>query len=420
VDLKARLAQLDGLHRRAAGSDTRQRDKTATTSEAAACADELAPGAWADRLSLTRRETTAGPAWVRDHPRLVEVPPPVLGSDLTQLVHHPRAATSANDLLFLDTETTGLAGGTGSLAFLVGLAWWEGNGLRVRQYFLPQPGREPAILAELARLAGRFRVIVSYNGASFDWPLLRSRALLARRPDPLENLAGWDLLHAARRLWGRRLPDLKQATVEAAICAQPRAPEDIPGAHIPAAYFDFLGTGDTAGLQRVLDHNRWDMEGMARILTAMVTTAGELDPLGSAPGPSTPSWQEAWARGRIWEARRDRLRAGAWMERAVAGSGLLLPVPPTDPDALPERFLVDAVRILKRVRRRDVLRELMEQGLARLGRRPWLLREAAMLFEHRYGRPDLALAHAEKLGEARRLRRLRRKLHRSGRGCRDP
>ena len=123
------------------------------------------------------------------------------------------------DIVFLDVETTGLAGGTGTLVFLVGVAWWTADGaLEVRQLFLPGPGREAPLLAELARVAARFRVVATYNGASFDLPLLRTRARLARRRDPFRHLVSWDLLVAARRCWGRRLPDCRQQTIETTVC----------------------------------------------------------------------------------------------------------------------------------------------------------------------------------------------------------
>jgi uncharacterized protein YprB with RNaseH-like and TPR domain len=410
MDLKRRLARFEELTRR---PEPPPSPKVATAAEAPA------PGSPASlrALGVVRRDTPAGPAFHRD--ALASAgPSPELAADLDGILRAPGAARNPGEILFLDTETTGLAGGTGSLAFLVGLAWWEAEGLRVRQYFLPGPGREAPILSELERLATRFRAIVTYNGATFDLPLLRTRALLARRADPLAKLASWDLLTAARRLWGRRLPDVRQPTVEAAVCGLPRAKADIPGALIPQAYFRYLETGATGELARVLQHNHWDMEGMARILTTVAATAAALDPEAAEPGLAggpghallAPPWQDAWARGRIWEYRRDARRAAVWLERAVAGSGLLLPEPPTGPDAPPERFLADAVRILKRRRRWQLVRDVVERGLALHGERPWLRREAAIVYEHRLGRLDRALVHAEALGEEARLLRLRRKI----------
>jgi hypothetical protein len=411
MDIRERLARLDRTTRR----------------EPAPAADPgpERPGGctdWRAALGLAPRTTPAGDAWARDVVR-PGTAPPSLGVDLRGLLREPQAARDAGELLLLDTETTGLAGGTGSIPFLVGLAWWESGGLRVRQYFLPGPGREAPILAELERLASRFRAVVTFNGATFDLPLLRTRALLARRSDPLAGLAGWDLLLAARRLWGRRLPDVRQQTVETLVAGEARH-ADIPGALIPQTYFDFLRDGATAELRRVLRHNRWDLEGMVRILGAVVAAAEGLDPAVARPPVAPPAWQDAWACGRIWELRRDRRRAAAWIERAVAGSGLLLPVAAEPRDAPAERFAADAIRILKRTRRWELVRTLVERSLVQYGAQPWLLREAAILYEHRLGRPDLALAHATLLGEERRLERLRRKLGQTGAlraddGCSD-
>jgi len=420
MDLKQRLAQFERLSRRPEATEGRA--ASAHGSGAGGEGTETAPSevvvaaspqAGLETLGLVPCDTPAGPAYHRD--ALAAFPAiPELNADLDGILREPGAVRHPAEILFLDTETTGLAGGTGSLPFLVGLAWWEEGGFRVRQYFLPGPGREAPILHELERLATRFRAVATYNGATFDLPLLRTRALLARREDPLAGLASWDLLTAARRLWGRRLPDVRQPTVEGAVCGRPRAGHDIPGALIPQTYFRYLETGETGDIARVLLHNHWDMEGMAEILAAVARVASDLDPLpDEGPARHTldpPPWQDAWARGRIWEYRRDGPRAAAWLARAVAGSGLLLPVSPGSFATPPERFVADAVRILKRVRRWDLVRELVERGLTIHGERPWLRREAAILYEHRLGRLDRALVHAEALGEEKRLRRLRRKI----------
>jgi uncharacterized protein YprB with RNaseH-like and TPR domain len=250
VDLRERLARLD-------------------RSPAARPLRAAGPACGPAELGLTA-ESAAGP-WSRDLD--VGLPPPVL-PDLSGLLSRASdAATNPEQLLLLDTETTGLAGGTGTVAFLVGLAWWEGSRLRIRQHFLPEPGREAALLAAVAAEAAGRAVVVSFNGASFDWPLLRTRALLNRQDDPLADLAGWDLLVPARRLWGRALPDCRQQTLESAVCGMQRGEGDISGDRIPQTWFDFLAGGDPAPLRRVLTHNARDMEGMARLLCAVAEAA---------------------------------------------------------------------------------------------------------------------------------------------------
>jgi hypothetical protein len=305
------------------------------------------------------------------------------------------AASSAREVLFLDTETTGLAGGTGTLVFLVGLAWWEGELLRIRQIFLPGPAAEPGLLDAVAAMAAGRRVVASFNGASFDWPLLRTRALLNRREDPLAGLAGWDLLVPARRLWGRGLPDCRQQTLEVEVCGLARGTGDISGDRIPQAWFDFLAKGDPDPLRRVLTHNRRDMEGMARIFAAISAAAGRL----GAPAPAAAQdWRLAWSLGRACERRHDHDAAAAWMRAAVA----------TAPGDVPI-FLSDAVRILKRDRdwygALSVIGGALDAGVEGA----WLHREAAIIWEHRLGDVGRALDHARRCGDGRRLARLRRR-----------
>lgn len=399
MDLRKRLARLDRL------TGKPHPDRSGTP----AAATVIDTAAVCRLLEFELRPCPEGTLWQRDYrPDELLVPPESL-PDLTGIL--PRAASAAvgsEDLLFLDTETTGLVGGTGSLAFLIGVAWWEAGAFHVRQFFLRGPGQEAPILGELRRLAGRFRVVVTYNGNGFDLPLLRTRALLSRLPDPCAQLVSWDLLTAVRRLWGRRLPDCRQQTVETAIGESVRGAGDIPGAEIPQVYFRYLRSGDGHRLANVLRHNRRDMTGMGTIFTNVVAAADQL----AAPVPprATPlSWQDAWSWGRICESRRDQKRAADWLTYAVTASGLLGDVAVTE---LPDRFLADAVRILKRTGDWALVLRVVNTSLARPVSPGWLHREAAILYEHRLGRPDLALAHAEAVGDSHRLGRLHRKLAR--------
>jgi uncharacterized protein YprB with RNaseH-like and TPR domain len=164
--------------------------------------------------------------------------------------------------IFLDTETTGLAGGTGTYAFLVGVAWWDGEGLAVEQYFMPDHSREASMLRDLAvRLAGR-PVYVTFNGKSFDCPLLDTRFRMTRLgglPLPAAHL---DLLHPARTLWRTCLKSVALAEIERHILALDRGP-DIPSETIPGRYFAFLRGGPPEPLVEVFDHNAKDLRGMA-------------------------------------------------------------------------------------------------------------------------------------------------------------
>lgn len=180
-------------------------------------------------------------------------------------------------LLFLDTETTGLAGGTGTVAFLVGLAWFDNGALQVEQLLLRHFGDEAAMLERLVHHLDRASCIVTYNGKSFDWPLLKSRFILHRRTPPV--LPHLDVLHCARRVFGRRNGPMRLTGVESDILGFVRQ-HDIDGADIPATYFAFLRGAARHTLTPVVTHNAHD-------LLALVATLGTLARRLEAPAAST-------------------------------------------------------------------------------------------------------------------------------------
>lgn len=168
------------------------------------------------------------------------------------------------DLVFLDTETTGLAGGTGTLAFLVGLGRLDGPVLAVSQWVLTRFAGETALLDLLAERIPADATLVSYNGKSFDLPLLASRARLHRRASEWWAARHIDLLHALRRRYGQQLPDCRLATAEARLLRFERC-DDLPGAEAPRAWRQLL-RGDMTALDGVLRHNRDDIVSMAALL----------------------------------------------------------------------------------------------------------------------------------------------------------
>lgn len=171
--------------------------------------------------------------------------------------------------LFLDTETTGLAGGTGTYAFLVGIAWWDAGGLQVEQMFLRDFSEEHSLLAELsARLAER-PVLVTFNGKSFDWPLLENRYRMTRAI-AVPKLAGHlDLLHPARALWRLRLGSVRLVELERHVLDAERLgwqrEDDVASALIPQFYFDYLRGGTAQPLAGVVKHNQMDLRGLAAL-----------------------------------------------------------------------------------------------------------------------------------------------------------
>jgi len=380
MDLRKRLARLD-------------RRQTSAPPETGPAGD---PG----RLGLEPRAGAAGEVWVCED-RARDPAPPDRVDLLNRVATRPAAdGVAAEDLLFLDTETTGLAGGTGTLPFLVGLGWWRRGAFHVRQYFLPSPGAERAMLADLADLAAGFGVVVTFNGLTFDLPLLRTRGILARQPRLLTHLAGWDLLPVSRRLWSRRLPDCRQQTVEARVAGVRRGPGDIEGHLIPQAYFAFVREGRCATLSAVLEHNRRDVAGMAAILREALARMRQSE--ARDPQPPVP-WQDAWSLARLCESRGDRAGERFWMRQSMDRARRAKP---------PRAFFVDAVRIVKRTRDWPRVARLLRRAGDIHGADPWLHLEAAMLHEHRLDDPAGALAHARELGDGHRIARLSRILRR--------
>ena len=171
--------------------------------------------------------------------------------------------------LFLDTETTGLAGGTGTYAFLVGLAWWDAGGLQVEQLFLRDFSEEHSLLHELAARLAERPVLVTFNGKSFDWPLLENRFTMTRAIRVPTLAAHLDLLHPARALWklrlgSVRLVELERHVLDAAKLGWHRE-DDVSSALIPQFYFDYLRGGSAKPLAGVVKHNQMDLRGLAAL-----------------------------------------------------------------------------------------------------------------------------------------------------------
>ncbi len=245
---------------------------------------------------------------------------PYLAHDITsvEMIRHAGdqrfAGMDGKNLLFIDTETTGLAGGTGTLPFLVGAGFFTEEGFRVRQYFMRDYEDEPAVLAELHSLSEAFQAVCTYNGKGFDIPLLNSRFLLNRKRTQIANWPHFDLLYPARRFWRELLPNCRLSTVEAHIFKHTRD-EDIPGELIPYVYFDFLRGIRMERIRPVLAHNAEDIRTLA--LIAAKTCRMLHNPLHECEHP-----QELLAIGRCFAAECDWQQAGEFFERALNHGGL--------------------------------------------------------------------------------------------------
>jgi len=210
----------------------------------------------------------------------------------------------ADQGLFLDTETTGLSGGSGTVPFLIGLGWFEGGGFATRQLFARDYGEERAALVHLRELASDRRFLVTFNGKAFDVNLLAARFIMNRLPDPLTGLPHADLLHPARRLLAHRLADRRLGALETAVLGLERE-GDIPGSEIPGRYFDWLRRRDGRLMAGVFEHNRLDILSLAALaahLTGMIAPEGGAD--AGLPDDRLAAARLLLARGRCEEAVR--------------------------------------------------------------------------------------------------------------------
>ena len=327
---------------------------------------------------------------------------------LRLLSRQPPAAGVPTRLLHLDTETTGLSGGTGTYVFLVGAGFFEADRFVLKQYFMRDLDEEPALIAAIETLLADFDGVITYNGRGFDLPLLETRFVLSRRrwPDHLWHL---DLLSPARRRWSQRLPDCRLATVETHVLGMDRS-DDVPGALIPSLYFHYLRSRGPGEMPRVFQHNRLDVLSLVALTGWVARALADPDGLGLTP-------EEYVGLGRLWEEVDEE--RGVECYRAALTRGLGSPSR--------ERVLLRLALRAKREARWDEACSLWETAIsddAGFHLRPW--EELAKYYEHRardlaaaHRVASLALAQAQRRGApevmraslAHRLNRLCRRSH---------
>lgn len=174
------------------------------------------------------------------------------------------AGLAKEDFLFLDTETTGLSGGAGTLAFQVGLGYFDDGKFVTQQYLMRDYPEEETMLRTVAAVCSRFSALVTFNGKTFDVPLLESRMLQNRLREQSLPALHADVLHPARRLWKLRLGSCSLSRLEEAVLGV-RREDDLPGALVPQTYFQYLKDGNFEPLERVLLHNRQDLVSLAQL-----------------------------------------------------------------------------------------------------------------------------------------------------------
>lgn len=232
-------------------------------------------------------QTAYGPAYVvtkrypvaRKHGCAPLIPSAALGIIAAWAGEPSLARSSYDGLVYVDAETTGLARAAGTYAFLVGVGRYAGATLQTTQFFMRDPAEEPAMLDALRPFLTSSTALVTFNGKSFDLPLLRSRFVANRQDTPLAAMPHLDLLSLARRLWRTRLSSRALSCLETDVLGVARPAEDVSGWLIPALYFDYLRDGDARPLHRVFQHNQVDLLSMAALLSHAAALAA--DPLGS-------------------------------------------------------------------------------------------------------------------------------------------
>lgn len=200
----------------------------------------------------------------------------------------------AGSLLYLDTETTGLSGGAGTVAFLTGVGFFRDGEFVVRQYFMRDYDEEAAVLTELKQLFEQYRGFVTFNGKSFDCNLLQSRFISNRLRSDFRNKPNLDLLYPSRKIWGLKLESCRLSSLEENILGEFRN-DDIPGALIPSVYFKYLEDRDATEIRRVIRHNELDVLSMGALL-------GKLSLMLQNPLTGTDMGYELLGLGRIFEA----------------------------------------------------------------------------------------------------------------------
>lgn len=307
----------------------------------------------------------------------------------------PAELADPRQWLFLDTETTGLAGGTGTYAFLVGIAWWDAGGLEVEQFFMREHSEEHSLLVALAERMAERRVLVTFNGKSFDWPLLETRYRLTRTIRPPTPRAHLDLLYPARNLWRLRLGSVRLGELEKHVLGWNRG-ADVMSGLIPEIYFNFLRGGPAQPLVPVLHHNQMDLRGLAGLSGRILSLLAE--PASEGPCANPMDALELYGVSRICERRGQAKRARNLYLRSIASE-----LPP-ETDRAARRSLA---RLAKREGDLSTAREMWEGMLGDSKEGLEAFEQLAIYYEHHAREPHRAASVARKaLVVLRRANRL--------------
>lgn len=287
--------------------------------------------------------------------------------------------------LFLDTETTGLSGGAGTVAFLVGLGFVQGEDFIVEQYLMRDYADEADMLAQIARRMRDFNSICTFNGNHFDLPLLQTRFTMCRMRDEWRDLEPLDLLHPARRTWKLRIGSCRLSRIEELILGQGRG-EDLPGADVPQRYFDYLKTGDADLLEAVVRHNRQDIVTLATLLV-------HLCGLYAHPERETDH-TDAFSMGKALE-RQGELKPARELYKIAAIPPSAGSISAITGDQIAAQAEWRLYLLARKNHDLEAMRGILERMALRRQMREKIYIELAKLYEHGYRRPRRALRYAD-------------------------
>ena len=288
--------------------------------------------------------------------------------------------------LFLDTETTGLSHGAGTVAFLVGVGFLEEKAFRIEQYLMRDYSDEPDLIDRLAKRMDDFECVCTFNGRTFDMPLLEERFTMCRMRHRWRDLDNLDLLHPAKRVWKMRIGSCRLGNLEEKILNMPRL-EDLPGSEVPQRYFEYLKTGNMNLLEDILQHNRQDI---ATLQTLLVT----LCKLYAQPMNAREK-RDLFSLGKALEKQGEMQAARELYQKAAVPA-----VKNCTLQALGEEHVCEMSnkRLFQMARRAGdtaQMREILERMLVRNQEIEFAHLEMSKLYEHRLGNLNLALEHAQ-------------------------
>lgn len=288
-------------------------------------------------------------------------------------------------MLFIDTETTGLSGGAGTVAFLTGIGYVEGDDFVVEQLLMRDYSDEPEMLAYLGERLRDFDAYISFNGKNFDLPLLKARFTMCRMQDLWQDKDQIDLLYPARRTWKLRIGSCRLSRIEELILDCPRG-EDLPGSEVPARYFEFLKTGDLSLIDDIIDHNRQDVVTLGRLLAHLAY-------LYDRPQQETRT-EDLFSMGRALE-RQGELAQARDLYRIAAIPPPAGSIASLRRNPVAERAAWQMYVIARRCKNVEAMRECLEQMADRRQLRDRIYIELSKLYEHQYNNPRRALRYAD-------------------------